>query len=231
MGTVIIKEVEILKTNFVGTWYENRENPKYQNMFSNKIHAFMITPYCSKDELKLDEYIPTKKWRPMFCDILESLPSPNNKIALRISAPIWPDHLLRVYQHITDEDSEHRFYIPEVKYLEGGPGYVHGEAAMEYNKRCVRKMISDKKIDFESQIGMYGAIVPDELIVKYLTINMHNNETALKAIEESLLIFRTIGHFEGLTIITDKLTLADICSKLKKALAGKGIIQRDSDSG
>jgi hypothetical protein len=159
--------------------------------------------------------------------VLEAFQSKGYSTILCISGPAWPEHILRVYQYVTDQDSEHRFFIPELKYLEGGPGYIYGQAAMEYNSRLVRKMLQDTGIDFD-QIAMHGAIVPEELTAKYLTLYMYSNEAVMAAIEESLMVYRTMGHFAGLTIITDKIELHEIVDRLRRALEGKAVIEEKS---
>jgi len=209
---VIVRPSAVLDTCFVGGWYDERNNPAYQSMFSDSTCAVKVEPQCTQEELDVDLTAPTKKWQLLFCDVLEAFEKDGYSTILRISAPAWPDCILRVYQYVTDDDSEHRFWIPELRYLEGGPGYIYGEAAMEYNSRLV----------------LYGAIVPAQLAAKYLTMYMYKNEAALEAIKESLMIFCTIGHFTGLSIITDKIESKEIVDRVRHALEGKADIEAGS---
>lgn len=221
---LIVRPTAVLDTCFVRGWYEHRNDTQYQRMFSDRTRALKVEPYYTQEQEEKDLELPTRLWQPVFCDVLEAFESNGYSTVLRISGPAYPQHILRVYQHVTDRHSQHRFFIPELKYLEGGPGYIYGQAAMEYNSRLVRKMLQDTEIDFD-EIAMYGVIVPEELAAKYLTLYMYTNEAVAEAIEESLMVYRTVGHFAGLTIITDKMELHDVVDRLTRGLEAKAVIE------
>lgn len=224
MEAIELKEVPILETNFIGSWIKNHDNPKFKKLFSGKTKAFFIQPLYTEEEKKIlekDWSFGATKFRPIFCDLIEILKKLFNcEIALRINGPVQSKHLLRVYQYITgdwQEDCEHRFYIPEVKYLDKGPGYVHKEVSMEYVLKYVRRMMDDKEIEFAEQMGIAGFMVDDKLVAKYLTIDYFKNEAVLKAIEETYALFRTFSHFEGLYIISNKLQFDELANCLRSA--------------
>lgn len=222
MKTIELKEIPILETGFIGTWFKDRENPEFKKMFSDKTKAFRIQPFYGKMDWKKREDVGVIKLRPIFCDLLEVLKKFFNcEIAIRIDGPVWPNHILKVYQYITEEDAEHRFHIFDAAYLKKGPGYIHSEIAMEYISKYVRSMIADKEIEFDHMMGIAGFFVSDELVGKYLTTDYFNNEAVLKAIEESSAIFCTFSHFEGINMITDKLEFEGLVNCLRTSFKVK----------